>query len=322
MNLRQLQHLLAVVEHGSVGRAADAINISQPALSKSIQKLEDVFQVKLLDRTPLGVTPTEFGRVLMQHARAVDAELRHATQEIDAMRGAAVGHVAVGAGPVVGVHLLPVAVSRLLENHPGVTVSIIEGIGNSLTTALLSGELDFAIGGQIEIVPSPDVVHDDLYLDRTIVVARREHPLTVMKKVGIEELAQAKWVLPQSPDALRQEFDRIFLNAGLKPPAPVAATNSVPFMRALLMQTDLVSFLPTASLASTVMPGGSSNLIAIRQQACVWKRNVRVSRRKTGSISPLARKLISELKDVAEMTLRHVTGDGSASNHPDRGTSQ
>ncbi len=101
MDSRRLQHFLAAFHHGSLGRAAAELHITQPGLSKSIHQLERELEVRLFDRTPMGLVPKIYGEALATHASSVQSELDSAPREIAMLRGAAKGVVKVGVTPSV-----------------------------------------------------------------------------------------------------------------------------------------------------------------------------------------------------------------------------
>src|SRR5882724_1759959 len=101
MDFRLLRYFVACVEHRTMHAAADAVFVSQPALSKAIHNLEALVGAKLLDRRPRGVVPTPYGEVLFRYAKMINSELRRATAEIDAMRGMTRGTVVIGVIPTM-----------------------------------------------------------------------------------------------------------------------------------------------------------------------------------------------------------------------------
>ena len=107
MDLRLLRYFIACVEHKTMHSAADAVSVSQPALSKAIRSLEAELGVILLDREPRGVVPTPFGDTLFRYAKMIDAEMRRAVFEIDAMRGVTRGTVVVGVIPTMSTSFYP-----------------------------------------------------------------------------------------------------------------------------------------------------------------------------------------------------------------------
>jgi DNA-binding transcriptional LysR family regulator len=119
MELRQLAHFVAAVEHGNIVRAADAVHLTQPALTKSIQKLEAALGVTLLARTPRGVSPTPFGEILLRYARLMRTQGERAVAEIAAVKAGRRGHLALGVGMSFLGYLLPAVVAEVLDAHPG-----------------------------------------------------------------------------------------------------------------------------------------------------------------------------------------------------------
>ena len=128
MDTRRLKHFLAVYQHGSIGQAAEALLLTQPALSKSIRQLERDLNVTLFERTPLGVVPTVYGEALAVHARVIQAELLTAETELSTLKGTSRGKVTVGIGPSIAVNLMPAATLLLAERAPGIHVTVVEGL--------------------------------------------------------------------------------------------------------------------------------------------------------------------------------------------------
>ena len=114
IDVPRLRQLALIVRHRSFSKAAESAGISQPALSKNIRSLERALGVQLLERGRFGAMPTAFGLALVRHADSIDAELRSATQEIEALRVARGGHTCIGCGPSEATRLLPMALSTAL----------------------------------------------------------------------------------------------------------------------------------------------------------------------------------------------------------------
>ena len=136
MNLRKMSDYLAVLEHGSIGAAANALGVSQPGLSKGIRKLEQELGVALLERLPRGVRPTVCGAVLGRCATTVTAEMGRTLAEIRAIRDGTGGTVRAGAGPDWLFSVVPRAVASLHEHSPGVQVRLFGGFNDELRAML------------------------------------------------------------------------------------------------------------------------------------------------------------------------------------------
>src|SRR5258708_5519294 len=119
-----VRHFLAVANEGSISAACTRLAVTQPALTKSIQRLETQLGVKLFERLPRGMALTPYGNTLLPHARRIEAECRFAEVEMQAFRGGRSGRLRVGAGPYFGAALVPGAIARLQERYPKLDVEI------------------------------------------------------------------------------------------------------------------------------------------------------------------------------------------------------
>src|SRR5580658_2919475 len=188
MELRQIRHFLAAVEHGSLGKAADALGITQAALSKSIKRLEDALRTRLLDRGPRGVRPTIFGENFASHARLIAVEARNAEADIEALRGAARGDIMVGVSPSIARHILPNAAARLLKHRPGLRIRIYSGMVDTLIDEIRNGNLDLVVSALPQQSEDPDLVQKLLFQNSVNVVAGDGHKLIVAPRVTLADL--------------------------------------------------------------------------------------------------------------------------------------
>ena len=136
METRQLLHFLAAVEHGSFHKAAEALNVSQPALTKSIRRLETTLGLTLFERHTRGISPTPYGDALASHGALIATDLQHAVQVVKDMQRAVLGTIRIGAGPSMGVALLPAVTSALLTQQPGIRLQVRNGLNDTLLAAL------------------------------------------------------------------------------------------------------------------------------------------------------------------------------------------
>lgn len=291
-DLQRLQQFLRVVDCGSIGRAAVALGISQPALSKSLQRLEEVVGVKLLDRSRRGVVPTVFGQTLVAHARIIFAEVKSAEAEIESLRGTGAGRVRIGAGPSIIDQVLPGAIQAFRAEQPDVRVSVREGLVDDLLAALANTEIDVAIvsnsrGLDRELLICQPVLQDDL----TVVVGAG-HPLAVRRQCTLKDLLNQCWVLPNRDEPVRQRFDDVFRAAGLPPPKPAVETSSVICMKSLVRSGGFITWLPRL-LAETDHRAGL--LIPIAVDGVSWERQVYVCWRRSSSLLPACAKFIATL---------------------------
>ncbi len=298
LDSRRLKHFLAVYDLRSIGQAAQKVFLTQPALSKSIRQMEEDLEVKLFERTPLGVVPTVYADALSLHARAIRAEMRHAETEISNLRGAVKGQITVGIGPSIAAHLMPLAVGQLRKSKPGITVTVIEGLVDTILPALRRGEIDLAVGGWPRPADS-DISATTLVKDKVCVVAGPRHPLSRKRKVELSELLEFPWVLPPETQRWRQVLEEIFMAGGLPAPQPSVTSNSANFIRSMLLDNQSLSYLPLQSLAAR-----PRSVPLERLPVPALERDVEITMtvRERAAISPATHALIAALQSVASTT--------------------
>src|SRR5882757_9875731 len=163
MKLHQLAALVSASESGSLRQAAGKLRVSQPALSRSVRELENELGVKLLERTPLGVEPTAYGKALILRSKIVDSELRQARDVIAHLRAATHGDLRIGATPIAAFSLLPVVLARFKQSRPQLRVTVIDGMGAGLLSQLRQGEFDFVFGRIYEAIDPREFAVDVLF---------------------------------------------------------------------------------------------------------------------------------------------------------------
>lgn len=297
MDYRRIQLFLAAARRGNLTEAAAELEISQPALSKSLKALEKSLGVRLLERGRFGVTPTPYGEALLAHGSAMEAELRNAIGAIDALKGATRGHVLLGCGPTEATRLLPQALLRLMQSHPDLKVSVLYGLNEALMPWVRQGEVDFALSSVPGRPTDPELAHEQLFAETGAVVARAGHPLARRRSVTAADLAQQRWVLPRRRELERLAFDDLFTAHQLQPPEAAVETTSTVLMKSLVMQSDILTFIPRELIHWEERAG---QLLALKVAGSDWVRAVGITRRRRGSLSPASRLLIDALKAVGE----------------------
>ena len=297
MDYRRIQLFLAAVRHGNMTEAAAELEISQPALSKSVKALEKSLGVRLLERGRFGVIPTPYGEALVAHGSVIEAELRNALGEIDALKGATRGHVLVGCGPTEATRLLPQALLAMLGTHPELKVSVLYGLNESLMPLVKNGEVDFALSSVPARATDTDLVHDQLFNEAAAVVARSGHPLARRRSVAPVDLLEQRFILARRRELERVAFDELFRAHDLLPPEAVIESTSTVLMKAVVMQSDILTFIPRELIWWEEKAG---QLVALNVTGSQWVRRVGITRRRRGSLSPAARLLIEALKHTAQ----------------------
>lgn len=241
MRLTQIRHFLCVVDAGSLHAAAKALSISQPAITKSLGGLESELQVQLLQRTPRGIALTPQGRLFLARARAVDAEIRRAREELAADAGEAT--VTVGVGPQAATFIVPPALAMFRKRFPFAGVRIIEVVGASLPNLLRDKAFDLAVGGKPTGRLARGLAFKPLYHNSVTVAARRNHPLA--HATSLAELKDAEWVSLGFGDASLGHVENAYAKVGLPPPQRIIASDSYNVVNSILVASDAVAILPS-----------------------------------------------------------------------------
>jgi DNA-binding transcriptional LysR family regulator len=297
MDYHRIPHFLAAVRHGNLTEAAAALEISQPALSKSIKALEKSLGARLLERGRFGVRPTPYGEALLVRGKVIEAELRHARSEIDAMKGARHGHVLMGCGPTEANRLLPQAITQLQLSHPDLHITVLYGLNEALMPWVKQGEIDFALSSVPMQPTDPELAHERLFIESGVVVARVGHPLARKRSLTMAELARYPWVLPRRREMERRALDDLFLAHGLELPEAAIETTSTVLMKSLVMQSDFLTFLPRELIYWEVQAG---QLTTLALGGPSWSRAVGITKRNRGSLSVASKVLVEALRDAAK----------------------
>ncbi|MBI1203144.1 MAG: LysR family transcriptional regulator [Rhodopseudomonas sp.] len=282
-DIQRLQQFLCVIERGSIGRAAIALGMSQPALSKSLQRLEEVLAVKLFDRTPQGIVPTVFGQTLAAHARAILTEVRHAEDEINALQGRNSGRVRVGAGPSIIAQVLPRTIQAFLVEQPDTRVIVREGLIEELLAALVTADIDIAVVSNARGIDEDVFVHKPVRRDSLSVVAAASHPLARAGRCRLAELSAYRWVLPDRNEPVRHRFEAVFRAVGLSAPEPTVETNSALCMTSLVRDGGFLTWMPRLLIEDD---RGAEPLVPIEVDDIAWERQLYVCWRRTTTQLP------------------------------------
>jgi DNA-binding transcriptional LysR family regulator len=271
MELRQLRSVEAVARHRHFTRAAEELHIAQSALSHHIRKLEQELGISLFDRTSRRVAPTEAGLAVAARARRVLAEVEGARAEVDELRGVLRGHIWIGALlPTSGLDI-PGLLARFSRSHPGVDVSLREGIAADMLRHLATDELDAAfclLAGEIS-----DAFAFERLADEEVVAAFAPDHAPTATNVGVDELAGRAIVAPRRGSAITSVLERLFADAGT--PLRLALESGDPFLlRALAARGFATAILPRSfsSLEGSTLELRSLDPEVRLPVALVWRR--------------------------------------------------
>jgi DNA-binding transcriptional LysR family regulator len=295
MDLSQLKRFVTTVEGGSLGKAAEILNISQPGLSKSIHQLEADFGAKLLDRGPKGVTSTAFGEAVYLRAKRILAEWRHLENERVALFNGLVGHITIGVARGTGFlgRVIPAASARLTNSRYSVHLTVVSGVAEELARALRLGDLDFAVAVLDNVSGSTDLVEEILFYDRCGLFVDAAHPLARGGPVSIEDLVNYCWLFSSDAGSLRDALSTLALSKGVEPRKTVIDSNSVVYLISTLIGSEFVGLLSMDSVEDAVNAGHLVEVVLEPSQRsevalAAVERPIGFLRRADTTLSPVA----------------------------------
>lgn len=213
MNLNLLRTFAAVAEQASFSRAAEAIHVSQPAVSRAVRELEEQLDIPLVERGRREIRLTEAGAALFAHARAIFALEQAALADIRGRRDIEHGSLTMGASKMIQAYLLPDLIRRFADRYPGVDVRILSDNTDAIERKLLAYELDIAF------VEAP--IHDSRVEltfwrdDRLVILAAPHHPIADRRSVDPGRLSRQRWIVREEGSGTRAITERLLREAGV-----------------------------------------------------------------------------------------------------------
>jgi len=292
MDPRKLLYLASVIEHGSFKKAAKQLLISQPALSTSMNRLEESLGGELLlERSPAGVTPTPLGERLYAHARLIRDELTLAEKRVKDYDAHSETTIAFGTLPSLATTIVPKAVCQWRQTHPTTTLRIIEKIQLELLISLIRGEVDFIVA-QTECYGFPDgLMQRVLFHDRLYVMARAHHPAFGLKAVSWADLALFPWIV-QMMGRQRMLLETLLLPEGVDLPLQLTECGSVDCIKSLVAGSDSLAMLPASAVSSDVRDGRIKPLDIM---VPLLNRDIAVIFRERVPLTAASRALVAEI---------------------------
>ncbi|MCY1486070.1 HTH-type transcriptional regulator ArgP [compost metagenome] len=247
MDLRQLRYFIALVEHRSFVRAADAIGITQPAFSRSIQGLEQEFGCQLVDRGNKDLRPTPEGQLVLQHALRLVQGATNLVQEINQMTKLDAGELRFGCGPVPAVRLVPDAVAAFINRHPNVRTGFVVDNWEKLGRALQREEIEFFVADIRHFEADPGFQTQPLTPKRGLFFCRPDHPLVSKESLSTNDMFAYPLAATQIPPGVRKVLANL---SGRVDFTPSIQSENYPALERIVRQTDAIgigaaeAFLP------------------------------------------------------------------------------
>jgi len=295
IKLRHIACFLEVAARAGFGRAAAALSLTQPAVSRAIAELEDILGAPLFERGRSGAVLTPQGTAFRAHAGAAFAELGRG---IDTLRQPAAGNVAlrVGVLPTVAARIMPRAVRRAKDTGLAATIAIESGPNGWLLDQLNEGRLDLVVGRLAEPRAMIGLAFEHLYSEPIVFVARPGHPADTGHPAGLAELARYPFIMPGQGSIIRPEIDRLFLVEGVAGPAARIETTDPSFSRAYVRAGDAVWAISHGVVADDLDAG---TLVRLPLSTSVSGGPVGLTTRAGHAPSPQTELLLDAVREIA-----------------------
>lgn len=280
LTLHRLELFLAVLDHGGVGRAAKACNISQPAVSEHLQGLEAYLGVPLLERRGRSVHPTHAARLVEPYARQAVGLLRGAERAVADLRGLHSGSLSIGASTTPGTYLLPAALGQFHAVHPAITLSLRISDSREIERWVAAGEVELGVIGEAVLLPG--LAAEPWVRDELVLIVPRGHPLSRRRSVRPTVLAGEPYIAREEGSSTRGVAERYLdrLGVSLKPAMELGSTEAI--------REAVASRLGVALVSRHAVLARDRRIVALRLAGSRWTRDLLIVQRTGLLLGPAA----------------------------------
>lgn len=300
LKLNDMRILLSVVEAGTMGKAAERLGTSQPAISRAIAELEHELGVRLLDRSRRGIEPTSYGRALIKRGVAVFDELQQGVRDIEFLADPTAGELRVGASIAVAAGFVVAAVDRLTRRHPRLNFHLFAADTATAYHALAERKIDLAIVHMIEPLPTGELDAEVLFREPQVVAAAPTNRWTRRRSVQLADLMNEPWTLAPFETQFGSLAIEAFRASGLGLPK-MLITSSLPARQSLVATGRFLTMVPRVVLA---FPHGSASLKRLPINLAGTERPVGMVTVKNRTLNSVAQLFRDCVRDMAKPLAR------------------
>ncbi|HVR49275.1 MAG TPA: LysR substrate-binding domain-containing protein [Pseudorhodoferax sp.] len=290
MDLRDLQYFEVIAELEHMGRAAERLHRTQPALTSCVRRHEEACGAALFEKTGRGIKLTAAGRALQRWAQRTRLDVESARREIGDIGRGLVGHVKLGIVPTAAQFLLPPVARDLIAEAPEVTLRTQVALVDALTPLLRAGDIDLMVG--TEGAREPGLTSRLLAEDTIVVAAHAGHPVFARPRPALRDLVQWRWVLQTAGAPTRDWLDQTFERHNLPRPVVQVESTMLLMLPTLIGETGLLSFISRLHLQAGRSGAG---LREVELPALTMRRRLVATWRDSGYVSPATQRLIDLL---------------------------
>jgi DNA-binding transcriptional LysR family regulator len=307
MELRDIEYFEEIAEQRHLGHAAERLGLSQPALSKSLRRLEEAMQVKLFNRNAKGLELTAEGSLLLARARDLRLSLRNVAREVSDVSEGRAGHLRIGVGPSIPTRLISSSLAKLLIDAPRIAARVTISDADEIIPALRKGELDLNVN-IMHASPPEGLCYVQLYEEDFVVCAAKAHRLSGRSQVRLEELSDARWALSEPVLPSQQKLRLVFEEHGLPRPQVALESRSLAVRLQAVASSDLLAYTSRRMIDQALADGYALAVLPVPE--LTWRRPIGAIHRNEAYLHSAARRFIDILK-VCSSEHRPPTGNGA-----------
>jgi DNA-binding transcriptional LysR family regulator len=297
MKLQDLHILMTVVQIGSMSKGAALLNTTQSAISRSIADLEQTIGVRLLDRGPQGVEPTQYGRALLKHGVVAFDELKQGVKSIEFLADPTAGEVRIGCNPVLATSFVSAVVDRLSRRYPRVVFHVVAEQVEILHRELSERNVDLLVASRFGPFRDEHVEFEFLFDDSYVVVAGAQNSWVRRRRIELADLVNEPWALPPRESVIGSIFVEAFRASGLDYPRVTVVTSSREMRTNLLATGRFIAIFPTSVLR---FPTRRSEFKVLPVELPIARVPNGIATLKNRTLSPTARLFIEHAREVAK----------------------
>lgn len=297
LKLHDVRVLMSVVEAGSMNKAAERLATSQPAVSRAIADLERALGVRLLERTPGGIQPTQYGRAILKRGLAIFDELRQGVKDIEFLSDPTSGELRVGCSEYAAGGPILAVVDRLTRQHPRMVFDIVTAPVLSLYRDLTERKIELVVTRLVDFANRRNMTIETLFEGDIVVVAAAQNPWMRRRRIDLADLVGEPWTLPPRDTGLGAFAEGAFRARGLEPPQPTVITYSMHMCHKLLETGRFLTMLPRYTLT---LPGKHPSLRALPVELANSRAPMAIITLNRRTLSPLAEMFIKAVRAVAK----------------------
>lgn len=300
MDLRDLRYFEVIATEANLGRAAERLYRTQPALTKCIDRLEADLGAQLFEKSGRHMRLTAAGNALLARARRLAIMVEDTARELQEYASGLRGTIRVGCVPTLAEHLMPVVFQELLAEAPDVKVELVVAMNDHILRALREGQLDLAVG---PVVDADEELESEQFAEDVVAVMASKHHRIFQSDYTLQDLLAYQWILPATSVASRQFLDQTFERNGLPRPQVQIESNVLNMILPIIEKTHLLGFVTRFNLRS-----GRAELREVALPETTMRRRLGLAYRKGGYISPVMQRISALLRTKGAALL----GEGEA----------